>query len=279
MLKLFDNVSISYSLSISTVVNGNPEDILFANSFYNKDKNKVGILLSDNCLIHIPTQNNKTYTLTEIAERAVTKNNIIEDFIRIGSSENNVLIDNYSITIKEGDSTPIVISTDIVNIRGIESKNKIIKLTPISGNNDNISLTIGRLNDAYSSSFVFTINNEDVFNITENDFFIRISTAGKYKKLIGNDNGLFVDDNEIITKLDITPRLVSFNSSATNNICTIIHNYGQCPSVRVYQTDSSNQYIMTYPTIHNWKNDDDSYTLEVIFDDSSSNSYVIAINH
>lgn len=279
MLNLFDNVSISYGLYITTVVNGNPEDILFANSHYDADKGKNMILLSENCEIAVPTQNNKKYTLAQIAEYAFTRNNIIEDFIRIGSSENNVLIDNYSITIKEGDSTPIVISTEIVNIRGIESKNKIIKLTPVGLNNDNISLTIGRPNNAYSSSFAFTINSEDVFTITENDFSIRISTDGKYKNLIGNKNGLFVDDNEILTKSDISPKLVSFTSSATNNICNIGHNYGQCPNVRVYQTDGLGQYTMTYPTIHNYKNYNGSYTLEVIFDDSSSNSYIIAINH
>lgn len=178
MLKLFDNVSIGYALSISTVVNGNPEDILFAHAVYDNDKGKHMILLSENCEIAIPTQNNKRYTLTEIAELTLANNNIIENYISIG-----------------------------------------------------------------------------------------------------NENALVIDDNKIITKSDIAPKLVSFTSSATNNICNIGHNYGQCPNVRVYQTDGLGQYTMTYPTIHNYKNYDGSYTLEVIFDDSSSNSYVIAINH
>ena len=279
MLKLFDNVAISYGLYITTVSNGNPEDILFANSYYDADKGKNMILLSENCEIAVPTKNNKKYTLAQIADFAFTSNNIIEDFIRIGSSENNVLIDHYSISIKEGDSTPILIGTGVVNIRGIESKNEIIKLTPVNENSDDVSLIIGRRDNDNSSRFAFTINGEDVFNITDYDFSIRISTAGKYKKLIGNENGLFVDDNEILTKSDISPKLVSFTSSATNNICNISHNYGQCPNVRVYQTDGLGQYTMTYPTIHNYKNYNGSYTLEVIFDDSSSNSYVIAINH
>lgn len=178
MLKLFDDVFIANSLSIATVVNGNQFEVVFAHSSYDNNTDKLGILLSTSCEIAIPTQNNKRYTLTEIAELTLANNNIIENYISIG-----------------------------------------------------------------------------------------------------NKNALVIDDNEIITKSDIAPKLVSFNSSTTNNICTIIHNYGQCPSVRVYQTDSSNQYTMTYPTIHNLKNDDGSYTLEVIFDDSSSNSYVIAINH